>query len=73
MTPPRHNFLIRGVAGPSLASLLLHGSRDGFCFEPEGVAGMTALLDMILKVFSRRPAYAYVRVRANDPRQARGG
>jgi hypothetical protein len=34
---------------------------------------MTALLDMILKLFSRRPAYAYVRVRANDPRRVRRG
>ena len=30
---------------------------------------MTAMLDMILKLFTRRPAYAYVRVRANDSRR----
>ena len=34
---------------------------------------LNALLEMILKKFSRRPAYAYVRVRANDPRRARRG
>ncbi|MEA2709636.1 MAG: hypothetical protein QOF78_2237 [Phycisphaerales bacterium] len=32
---------------------------------------MAALLDRILKLFTRRPAYAYVRVRPNDPRRAR--
>ena len=34
---------------------------------------MTALLDMILKLFTRRPAYAYVRVRTIDPRRVRRG
>jgi hypothetical protein len=31
---------------------------------------MTAFLELILKLFTRRPAYAYVRVQANDPRRA---
>ena len=30
---------------------------------------MTAFLDMIRKLFTRRPAYAYVRVPATDPRR----
>ncbi len=34
---------------------------------------MIALLDMILKLFSRRPAYAFVRVRSTDPRRIRRG
>jgi hypothetical protein len=32
---------------------------------------MTAFLDMIRKLFARRPAYAYAPVRANHPRRAR--
>jgi len=31
---------------------------------------MSAFFDMIRKLFTHRPAYAFVRVRANDPRRA---
>jgi len=30
---------------------------------------MTTLMNLILKFFRRRPAYVYVRVRANYPRR----
>jgi len=48
------------------------GSHDGFSQRKTGVSGMTALMEMIRKLFSRRrPAYAYAPVRANRPRRGR--
>jgi hypothetical protein len=49
------------------------GSHDGFTRARLELRPMTAFLDMIRKLFSRRPAYALVPVRANTARRAHRG